>query len=244
MKKLIILSNLFLLFVGCKPQQKDLSEAEIDQIVDNISDPQHLYDIAQSMRFTRDDEQYEATEFSSHDTVSLYIENFENEETMYNRQIFFYQQSPIFINEIGYKFINNEEVQYQQKIYINQNHISSAYEGIIEEENIDNINFKTINTDLSKYDFNKPKNAVNQLEGFEMKFGEFLIVDRDSYLILDNPKSKYSVALFIIEGDETLNTLFENKEALQGKTVFAYHEFVNMGGINRMLYKGSYFVGD
>jgi hypothetical protein len=243
MKKLFILSSLLFLFISCQTQHKDLSEAEIDQIVDNISDPQHLYDVAQSMRFTRDDEQYEATEFSKNDTVALYVENYESEETMYNRQIFYYLQKPIFINEIGYKNINNQTVQYQEKIYLNNGKITSAYSGIIEdEENIDKINFDNINPDLSKYNFNKPKNAVNQQGDFEMKFGEFLIIDRDSYLILENKKSKYSVALYIIEGDETLNSLFENKEALQGKTVFAYHEFVNMGGINRMLYKGSYII--
>jgi len=230
--------------LGCQTQQKELSEAEIDQIVDNITDPQHLYDIAQSMRFTRNYEQYDATEYSTNDTVSLYVENYEDEDKMYNRQIFFYDNQPIFINEIGYRPTNDGEEQYQQKIYINNGKVSSAYEGIIKDENIKNIKFKKIKIDLTKYDFDKPKNAVNQKGDFEMKFGEFLSVAKDTYLILDNKKSKYSVALFIIEGDETLNTLFENKEALQGKTVFAYHEFVNMGGINRMLYKGSYFVGD
>jgi hypothetical protein len=243
MKNQFIFSILLLLFIGCGPKQKKLSEAEIDQIVNNISDPEHLYDIAQSLRFTRNEEQYDATEFSKNDTIALYVENYENEETMYNRQIFYYLQNPIFINEIGYKHINNEVVQYQEKIYLSSGEIFSAYTGIIEdEENTDHINFEKFNPDLSKYDFNKPKNAVNQQGDFEMKFGEFLIIDRDSYLILENEKSKYSVALYIIEGDETLNSLFENKEALQGKTVFAYHEFVNIGGINRMLYKGSYIA--
>ncbi len=221
-----------------------MSEAEIDQIVDNISDPEHLYDIALSMRFTRDNEEYKATEFSKNDSVVLYIENYEDEEKMYNRQIFYYHLKPIFINEIGYRKVNDEDQQYQQKVYINNNQVSSAYEAIIEDETMQSPQFNKIEVDLSKYDFDKPKNAVNQLEDFEMKFGEFLVIEPESYLILDNPKSKYTVALYIIEGDETLNSLFENQEALQGKTVFAYHEFVNMGGIERMLYKGSYFVGD
>lgn len=240
-KILIILSTLLLMF-GCQTQHKELSEAEIDQIVDNITDPEHLYDIAQSMRFTRNDEQYDATEYSINDTVFLYIENYEDEDKMYNRQMFFYNNQPVFINEIGYRPTDVGEEQYQQKIYINNGKVTSAYEGIIEEEDIDAINYKKINVDITQYDFDKPKNAVNQKGDFEMKFGEFLTVAKDTYLILDNKESKYSVALFIIEGDETLNSLFENKEALQGKTVFAYHQFVNMGGINRMLYKGSYFV--
>ncbi len=245
MKKILIILSVLLLIAGCQPQPKELSEAEIDQIVDNITDPEHLYDIGQSMRFSRDDQQYDAIEYSMNDTVVLYIENYEDEDKMYNRQIFFYNNQPIFINEIGYRLSGDEEEQYQQKIYINNGVITSAYERIIEEEDIDtSINYKTTKVDIAQYDFDKPKNAVNQKGEFEMKFGEFLTIATDTYLILDNKKSKYTVALYIIEGDETLNTLFENKEALQGKTVFAYHEFVNMGGINRMLYKGSYFVSD
>jgi len=240
-----IIFTLSLIFIiGCNTNKKELSEIEIDQIVNSISDPEKLYDIALSMRFTRDGEQYEASEFSTNDTIVLYIENYESEEKMFNRQIFFYQNQPIFINEIGYKPVDGQEIQYQQKIYLNNNEITSAYEAIIEDENLESLKFKPIELNISKFDFNKPKNAVHQKGDFEMKFGEFLIIEPESYLILDNKKSKYTVALYIIDGDETLNTLFEKQNQSKGKTVFVYHEFVTMNGINRMLYKGSYFVED
>ena len=42
MNKLLLLFSLSLFILSCQPEQKNMSEAEIDQIVDNISDPEHL----------------------------------------------------------------------------------------------------------------------------------------------------------------------------------------------------------
>ncbi|MGV6860387.1 MAG: hypothetical protein ACWA41_01370 [Putridiphycobacter sp.] len=242
MKYLALMVGLLFVFSSCKTGSKELSEAEIDQIVTNISDPEKLYDISQSLRFTRADEQYDATRFSTNDTTVLYVENFDSEDKSYNRQIFYHENQPVFINEIGYKFTGDTEIEYQHKIYINNNAISAAYENIIDENTIDNPNFKKIDVAIEEYDLSRPKNAVEQQGDFEMKFGEFLIIAPESYLILENKSSNYNVALYIIEGDETLNALFENPEEYKGKTVFAYHEFMTISGIKRTVYRGSTIV--
>ncbi len=242
MKKTFILIVCITMVMSCKEKENILSETEIDQIVNTITNPEQLYDIALSMRFTRNDEQYSALEYSKNDTVVLYVENFESDDISYVRQTYYYHKKPIFINEFGYKYINNEEKEYQKKIYINNGRVTAAYEGFYENLEDTIPNFQHIETDLSQINFQKPREAVNQEGDFEMIFGEFLILESQSYLILENKKSKYNVALYITEGDQTLNALFERPEEFKGKTVFVLHEFSNDSGIERMHYKGGTII--
>ena len=75
-----------------------------------------------------------------------------------------------------------------------------------------------------------------------MKFGQFLIINPDSYLILENDKSGYNVAFYILEGDELLDELYANPDAYKGKTIKVNHEFMKMSGIERMIYRGGEII--
>ena len=75
-----------------------------------------------------------------------------------------------------------------------------------------------------------------------MKFGEFLIFDNQSYLVLENENSGFNVALFIIQGDPMIDELYSNPEKYKGKTIFTTHEFHNIAGLDRVVYTGGKII--
>ena len=84
--------------------------------------------------------------------------------------------------------------------------------------------------------------AIEQNGDFELKFGEFLTIEPQTYLILENKKSNYNIALYILEGDFLLDELYTYPEKYKGKTIFANHENINMGGVMRMVYRGGILI--
>ena len=93
-----------------------------------------------------------------------------------------------------------------------------------------------------KIELIKPFNAIQQQGDFEMKFGEFLVMGPQSYLILSNETSKYDVALYIQQGDFLLDELYTYPKKYKGKTVFANYEFINENGVTKMAYRGGMLI--
>lgn len=217
----------------------DMSEEEIDEYVESVLDTAKIYDIAQGLRFSRDDESYQVTEYSQYDTVVLYNSMDETESSQTILNIYFKEELPIFIEEYIYEYPEEYSKVTERRIYLTGSDILQAYERSAEyETEIDEKEYEKVDLNYADYDFDRPKRAVNQEGEFEMKYGEFLIINPESYLILENEDSKYGVALYIMEGDMLLDELFAKPNDYLGKSIFVHHEFRMMGGIERMIYRG------
>jgi hypothetical protein len=143
------------------------------------------------------------------------------------------------LEEFRYEYSPEKMELRERKIYLNGSEVIAAYErkGPTEEE-VDSMKFEKAEIDLGDYDLKRPRRAIDQEAEFEMKFGEFLIINPDSYLILENDENGYGVALFIMEGDMLLDEMYEKPESYKGKTIEVFHEFMVMNGIERMIYRG------
>jgi ABC-type Fe3+-citrate transport system substrate-binding protein len=241
MKKINVIIILITLFaIACTNTSNKLSEQEIDEMVELILDSNQVYEVNQSLKFSNNAEQYNVLEYSKNDTTILYVETLTGKDKEYTRELYYNKGKVIFIIENGYRFINQDnEEQYQQKRYFLSINDSISFDKTI---NIEDSNDYVEMSILETINYNKPFNAINQKEGFEMKFGEFLTIDPQSFLILENKESEYNVALFITQGDYLLDELYENPAKYKGTTIFAHHEYANIGGIVRMIYKGGILI--
>lgn len=233
---------------GCKNSTKEetlslTTEELIDEKVTAILDTSKIYEIAFSMRFSKENESYQTVNYSINDTLYLIIEDIIKGNIELEREIYFENGEPIFIIEYGVEYVFDDSVKYfTNKIYFHEGKIHKGYENIsfIENEFNENITFEEKEFNISDFDFKKGDRAVKQEGEFEMKFDQFLIIEPQSYLILDNKESGYSVALFIMEADDFLNELFENQDLYKGRTIYPKFEFITMNKINRMVYRGVY----
>lgn len=214
-----------------------MTEEEIDAYVESCLDPEKIYDINFGMRYSQNDLAYQVTEYRMNDTIVLHNINETSEFTQLNQNIFYKDDFPVFIEQYHWDFSGNELAYSEKKIYLTGDDVLKAYE---RTGNTDELNSKFEETTVAfeSFDFQKPKDAVNQEGDFEMKFGDFLVINPESYLILENEKSGWGVALYILEGDMLLDQLFAYPENYKGKTIEIHHEFMNMNGIERMIYRG------
>lgn len=234
---LLIISISVLLF-SCHSKQ-GLTEKQIDSIVESILDSNQVYDIAQSLRFSNETDHYNVVEYSQNDSSKLFVESYYDNESEYTRQIYLQNGKVVFVKEFGFNVVDNLAQDYEIKAYVFNETEQLVYKKTLDENEEGNFVKQDENI---KIDIKKPKNAVLQKGDFEMKFGEFLVVPPQSYLILENKESKYNVALFIQEGDFLLDELFTNPEEYKGKTIFANHEFLTMNGVERMVYRGGILI--
>lgn len=241
MKNIITLLLISTTIFSCQSNLNDVTEKDIDKLVEAILDSNQVYDIAQSLRFSNDTEHYNVVEYSQNDTSKLFVESYFNNESEYTRQLYLNNGKVIFVKEMGYQFIADVEEEYELKIYVFDDEHQQVYKKILDPEAEVEPSFEKFNETLV-IDADKPKNAILQKGEFELKFGEFLIIEPQSYLILENKESNYNVALFIMEGDYLLDELYTNPEKYKGKTIFANHEFVTMAGVERMVYRGGILI--
>jgi hypothetical protein len=240
-----LLSGIFFLFlVSCsvngEKQSLDIDEAGIDAYIAAKTDSSQIYDITRGMRFSRaNDYAYSAVRFSQHDTAVLYTELIEETHGITYRNLFFKEGLPVFIEETATHAQNGIVVCTQRKVYLNGAIILTALERTApSEEELELVPFNEITMTRGQFDFERAEESISQTGDYEMKFGEFLILDQISYLVLENDESGFSVALFLMQGDELINQLYENQAAYQGKTIEIYHEFMFVNGMQQMVYMG------
>jgi len=246
---MIMKNSIFLLIItllsvtACNfKNDSNTTVVNIDNIVSTIIDSSQIYDITQSPRFTRTDEQYDVIDYSQNDTTKLMVETFKSEKQEYSRQLYYNNTKLIYSSEMGYHLTDTSETEYI---------INTYFLGDGSQINfINNSSFDTKSknyklTDQSvKVELIKSINAIKQHGDFEMKFGEFLVMGPQSYLILSNNKSKYDIALYIQKGDFLLDELYTNPEKYKGKTIFINHEFIIENGVNKMAYRGGMLMGN
>jgi len=242
---LLVLSFLFL--IACTDNRKktslDVSEESIDKYIEEKLDTSQNFEIASGLRFSKGDETYTAEQFSQNDTVILCTEEIVTPTGVLLRNFFFKDDLPVYVEEYESIYSETSDLYRQRKIYFNGAIILKAYEKTASvEEELVKLPFKEITMTMNQFDFERPKNASMQQGDYEMKFGEFLVFDLESYLILENKESGWSVALYILKGDQLVDQLYANPDAYKGKTIHPYHEFMTIGGLDRVVYKGGYIV--
>lgn len=240
MKKIkTVILFLGLVLVSCNSEKK-LSEKDINEKVESTLDSNQVYDIAQSLTFSNDNEQYSVVEYSQNDSVKLFVETVTSQNKEFTRQLYLADGKVIFLKEIGIEFFSEKNEEYEVKTYFLGEESQKSYKKILDENGFGK--FEELPDTKIIANTTKPKDAVDQQGDFEMKFGEFLIIEPQSYLILENKVSNYNVALFIIDGDYLLDELYTNPDKYKGKTIFANHENALMGGIERMIYRGGILI--
>lgn len=238
MKKLVYLFVLSVGLFSCKGEKAlELTVEDIDVYVDEKLGPDQMYDVGQSLRFSRDEETYEVVRYVQEDTVVLYLETHTTAQEQVVRQTFFKEGLPVFVDE----YISSnvaEEPFMQRKVYLDGSSIMECQERKSASEfDLEYMEFAEGDVALDAYDFDKPGNAMEQRGEFELKFEEFLNIPPQKYMILENESSKYNVALFVSDEPNALITTFElDPEAHKGETVFITHQFILMNGIERMLF--------
>ena len=247
MNKLIYVSLFFLMITACnnnaKKKSLNVTVESIDTYVAEKLDTSQNYTILTGLRFSKENDTYAAVQFSQNDTVILCTEEHILTSGILFRNIFYQDDLPVFVEEYEEGLTSTAEVYTERKIYFNGAAVIKAFErsAATEEELID-MPYQEITTTMSDFDFNKPKDAVRQQGDFEMKFGEFLIFDNQSYLVLENENSGFNVALFIIQGDPMIDELYSNPEKYKVKTIFTTHEFHNIAGLDRVVYTGGKII--
>ena len=236
------------LIIGCKgeasEQGMEISSNEIDLYVEEkLSDSQE-YDVSQSLRFSRENETYEVVRYMQNDSVILYLETDITANEQVVRQTFFKDGLPIYVDE--YVASNTAELPFtQRKTYLDGVNVLKAYERSSQNESdMEFLEYQEIELASDAFDFERPTNAMLQKGDYEMKFEEFIVIDPQRYLILENEKSKYDVALFIAEAHPLLDQLFADPEGNIGRTIFVVHQFVLMNGIERTLFVDGYFTDE
>lgn len=233
------------IFVSCSPWDEPISLAitpdEIDSYVAAKCNPSEIYDISTSMRFSRNDgHAYSVTRYNQQDTTIMFSEVIEEKNGITYRSTFFKQGLPVYVEELFTNSENGMTTMTERKVYLNGAIILKALERkATHEEDIESLSFQEITMMRIQFDFDKPVRAMNQQKEFEMKFEEFLTIEGSaSYLVLENSESGYSAALLLYEPDQLIQELYSDPEKYKGKTIFAYHNYMQMGGMTQMIYTG------
>ena len=229
---------LFLAFlVSCKDKNAlEISPKEIDEYVEIKSSESQEYAVSQSLRFSKEEDSYEVVQYIQNDTVILFLETIHKQDESCVRQTFFKNGMPVFIQEsIGR---NSTESPYvDRKIYWDGTSVIEAYEKSSDiEQDLAFMEYSKSSADIDEFDFNKPKKAMAQQGEFKMQFSEFIFIDPQTYLILENEESLYDVALFIANDHPLIGQLLADPDAFKGRTIFITHQFIMMNNIERMLF--------
>jgi hypothetical protein len=234
-KTLPVLTFVFFSCGDSKPTL-DVTEAEIDAYVAEKLESDQIYDIHQGPRFSREVEEdlqsYEAVLYKQNDTLILSTEHEITATSETTRNIYFMQGLPVLVEEV--KYTDAEIPVTDRKIYLNGADVIAAYERTgptFEDAALKK--YEKSDGSIDDLNIERAQMAVEQRGDYEMKFGEFLILPQSQYLILENKKSSYDVALLILQDDELINKMFQNPDSFQGKTLKFKFEFATFdnGGI-------------
>ncbi|MDX1348696.1 MAG: hypothetical protein R3279_00540 [Putridiphycobacter sp.] len=171
------------------------------------------------------------------------------EEQISNQSIlgrdYYYQGGNLILIKDSESIFNGETEEYTERLlYVQDNAIYKALEKhqYTEDNMFLDTLYQAVQISMAELDVEKPYRALQQQGEFAMHFDQFLLIDPQSYLIVENIDKTMNAALFIIEGDSLLNRLYENPEAYKGQKLWIYHSFKEMNGIERTIYEGAVLV--
>ncbi|MFK8046417.1 MAG: hypothetical protein AB8B72_13055 [Crocinitomicaceae bacterium] len=222
----------------------DSIELNIENIVNDIIANKDSLAVVPSMRFAKgEDETYTAKMYGKNQETKLIREEQISNTVIVGRDYYYNNSELIFLKEEGSVFENAVEVYTEKLFYFQEGELYKAYSKnqFTEDNMFDDSLFEVTNFDVNQIDFEKPARALQQKGEFEMFFDQFLLIDPQSYLIVENSDKTINAALYIIEGDSVLNRLYENPDTFKGAKLWVYHSFREMNGIERMIYEGAVF---
>ena len=247
----ILLTTLLIACSGNTDQEeqplisKDSIKVAIEDKVNAIIAMSDSMQMVPSLRYAKGEtETYTAKMFGMNQTTKRIREEHFSNEIIVGRDYYFDNDQLIFIKEEGSRFEDATEVYTEKLIYIHSGNIYKAFEKhqYTEDNMFDDTLFQSADIDLSSFDLEKPMRAIEQREEFSMYFDEFLLLDPQTYLIVENKDKTINAALYIIEGDSLLSEMYANPSEYEGKKLWVYHSFREMSGIERMIYHGAVLV--
>ncbi|MEX1001455.1 MAG: hypothetical protein WDZ35_05010 [Crocinitomicaceae bacterium] len=232
---------LFLLLVyACESSSLiQMSEEEIDEYVGERRDTAVVYDVEESLMYSREDESYHVTAYSLEDTLVYYVTEEMSENHSETVNYFLKDQLPVYIESSRFDYLDTTTRITERRMYLNGEVITIAFERSAGyDEDMETKKFEERVIETEDYEIGRPQRAMAQAGEFAMQFNDFLIINPDAYMVLKNKESGYSVALYIQEGDMLLDEIYEHPEDYKGKVIQVRHEFKTMNGIERMIYRG------
>ena len=193
-----------------------------------------------------DNEKYTARQYIAGDAVKMMkVEDFKDDYQK-GTEIYYKDGFPIFVSEYTSDLSGEEEVYQETMIFIHNQSVYDAYtkDQFSEAVSFDDTAFKTTAATLNSIDFETPLRAIQQKGEFAMYFDEFLLIEPQSYLIVENADSSMNAAIYIKYGDSLLNDMFESPQAYEHKKIWVSHYFEDMNGIERMVYNGARLLED
>ncbi|MCH2234793.1 MAG: hypothetical protein MK078_11140 [Crocinitomicaceae bacterium] len=226
-----------LFFFACS---KPMTEEEVDDYVLDKMQPDQVYDISVSPTYSRNDEILQVVLYEQNDSVVMVSEEKTTAEYYRYRSIFFKNNEPIYCDEYFEDMADIEEPYRERKIYIHNQEVNSGYERLAGwATGLDDVEYAKAEFELEDFDFDGYyKRAINQEEEFDMKFGEFMEMPEQTYLILENDESGWNTAFMIINSDPFLDNLYTQPDLYEGKSISVYPLFREIDGITRMIYAG------
>lgn len=226
-----------------EPTVKDSLQTAIEEKVLQIIQEKDSLIVIPSLRYSKGaSETYTVQSYNSTNEVKLIIEESFSNDKIAQRAFYLDNGYPIFIKESTSIFEDSTEVYTERKIYLNQSELYKVYEkhSFAEVFMFDDTTFHEGSVNIAEYNYQNAINALQQSGKFALHFDDFLLIDPQSYLILETADSTMNVALFIKQGDSILNVLFENPDKYKGTALKVKHYFEEMNGIERMIYNGAF----
>ncbi len=223
-------------------QLYDSIELVINQTVQKTSTTIDSLKEAISLRYSiGENESYTVQEYTDKNVGVLIKEEHYSNTFFSKRNIYLVNDQVIFIQESKSDFSEEEEVYEERNIYINQNKVYSAYSKNIFNDSFlfEDTLFDPISVDNISFSIEKPLRALHQEGEYKMYFDEFLIIEPQSYLIVQNADSTINAALFIKQGDSLLDLLYSEQASYKGAALKVNHYFEQSNGIERMIYDGA-----
>jgi len=251
MKEIVLSICTILLIVSCGDDNKIEEDVDQDQrdsiestIIDIVMATKDLdsLDMIPSLRFSSGENiTYTVKQYMYQGEVKMItVEDYAND---YVRGSEFYYDNgqPVFVSDYISEFDDSSEVYTEHIIFLNNNEVYQSYvkNEFNDEPIFEDTLFEKSTIDISTLDFEKPLRALHQEGEFEMYFDEFLLIEPQSYLIVENADSSINAAIFIKYGDELLDKMFEDPKAFEKKKIWVNHYFEEMNGIERMIYNGA-----
>ncbi|MBN4082108.1 hypothetical protein JYT21_00230 [bacterium AH-315-B15] len=232
------------MFYSCSSAPSlDITEEEIDEFVASKLNEEEIYDITFSLRFSKGlDTIYESICYEQDSTLVLYAEEITSSVQQINRNTYYKEGLPIFVEEYEADYHTDDLLISERKIYLNGAEVIKAYQrqGINEIE-LEANDFKPYETTIDIFDFDQPADAILQEGEFALRFGEFLEIGASTWLVAQNEKSGYEIALLILTYDDMLVDMLQNTSKYEGASMNFYHTFFTQNGIDQMVYSGVEF---
>lgn len=233
-----------LIACGEKPPELDVTEEEIDAYVAEMNSPDAIYDITFGLRYSRGlDSTYEVIQYEKGDTLVLHVEELMTNKQQLERNIYYMEGLPVYIEEYEADYSGEFLVLYDRKIYLNGAKVIKAYERQGEDENeLEAAKFKDFEATIETYDFQQAQDAIDQEGDFALKFEEMLQISSSSWVVAGNEKSGFEVALLVLKWDDRLMEMRDVPSNYKGRRMKYYHTYSSMGGIESVVYVSSEFV--